>query len=177
MDEHGSGLRLYVWAMGALALVAAVWLTVEWRQLAAAEDVATRDRALAQGDFADLANTVETLAGQSVDPQLQEQSGDKTNFQQFLEKAATESRIPAAAIAIDRAQEQRNTQARYVETSYNVRITKATRRQIADFCYRVEYYRPYLRIRHLKLTREPKSTGDEWKNTIVRVAYREPLPD
>jgi len=175
MDEHGSGLRLYVWAMGALALVAAVWLTVEWRQLAALEDVASRDREMAEGAFASLANTVETLAGQTVDPQLQAESGDKTNFQQFLERAATESRIPAAAIAIERPMETRNNTARYVEISYNVRITKATRRQIADFCYRVEYYRPYLKIRYVKLTREPKATADDWKNTVVRVAYREPL--
>lgn len=177
MDEQGSGLRLYVWAMGALALVAAVWLTVEWRQLAALEAVAEGDRKTAQTTFADLANQVESRAGQTIDPQLQAESGDKSNFQQFLERAAVESRIPAGAIIIERAREDRNNAARYVETSYVVRITKAARRQIADFCYRVEYYRGYLKVRHVKLTREPKTTGDDWKNTVVKVAYREPLSD
>jgi hypothetical protein len=177
MDDRGSGLRLYVWAMGVLALVAAVWVVGEWRDLATLEQVAARDRATAQGEFATLANGVETLAGEKVDPQREAQSGDKSNFQQFLEGAARESRIPASALVIDRQQVQRNATARYVETSFNVRIGKATRQQVADFCYRIEYYRSYLKIRHVKLTREPKATGDDWKNTVVRVAYREPLTD
>jgi len=175
MDDQGSGLRLYVWAMGLLAAVAGAWLFVVWTDLSDLERIAADDRLTAQTDLADLSARVETLASETIDPEREAESGDKSNFQQFLEKAARESGIGAGAVTIFQRREDKNTRGKFVEISYNVKIDKASRLQIADFCYRVEYYRDYLKVRYVKLAREAKTTGEDWKNTIIRVAYREPL--
>jgi hypothetical protein len=175
MDDHGSGLRLYVWAMGLLAAVAGAWLFMVWGDLSDLERIASDDRRSAQTELADLAARVESLASETIDPEREAQSGDKTNFQQWLEKCAREATIPAGGVTIFQRREDKNTRGRFTEISYNVKIDHASRLQIADFCYRLEYYRDYLKVRYIKLAREAKTTGEDWKNTIIRVAYREPL--
>ena len=141
MDDRGSGLRLYVWAMGALALVAAVWVAWTWSELAQLQSVAASDRKTVQGRFAKLAAQVETLASQTLDPKLEEERREKGNFQQFLERAAMRSQIPSSAVTIFQRREERVPRGNFLEITYRVKISRASRHSIADFCYRVEYYR------------------------------------
>ncbi len=181
--DSGSGLRVYVWAMGALALVAGGGLLYHASAARQIEEQLPRDRRLATEAMAPLASAVESLASRRVDPEKQKQSKDRTEFQQFFENMAGQAAIDAASIAISRPDTQGGTARRvvdgktienaYAETRYTINIRRANRRQIAAFLFNVENWRPYLRTRRITLSRDEKSEEDWWKGEIV-IAYRDP---
>lgn len=175
MDDRGSGLRLYVWAMGALALATVVMAGLEWSKLDKARDKAVRDHKDATGRLAAAAAELDDVSSRAVDPERAEQSSKKTNFNNFFEAKATEARIPAAMLRISRRTETPLRSIGQIEYGWTLTVERATRQQIAYLCHHIEYYRAFLRIRGINMKRARKTTDDTWEKVQIKVSYREPL--
>jgi len=174
MDDRGSGLRLYVWAMGALAVATLVMAVLESRKLNDMRDKAGRDRKDATSRLEEWANKLDEAASRAPDPALKDRK-KKTGLNNFFEEKATEAHIPPAMLKISRRTETPLRSIGQIEYGWTLTVERASRQQIAYFCHHIEYYRAFLRIRGINMKRGRKTTDDTWEKVQIKVAYREPL--
>ena len=173
MDERGAGLRLYVWAMGLLALVTAGFGVHTLRQLRAIEAAIPRDQKLLVAGFAEAASNLQAAVANAGE--LQKAKADqKADFGQFFEEMAEKARIPKGDLTIGRPVQLKHEREGYVEVKHTITIARANRNQVAAFCYNVEAVRDYLQVRRIDLRRDVKG-DDDWEKPTIDVVYREPL--
>lgn len=175
MEDRGSGLRLYVWAMGALAIATAVMAGLEWRKLDEARYIAGKDRTDASSRLAVAATELDDVSSRAVDLDREVGASNKSGFNEFFEEKASEARIAPALLRISRRTETPLRSIGQIEYAWTLTVERATRQQIAYLCHHIEYYRPFLSVRGINMKRARKTTDDTWEKVQIKVAYRDPL--